>query len=51
MRFIVTYCDANKEKRIRLFKTLVEAREFIKYMRSFGSGIFSGFEIKVIKPY
>ena len=51
MRFIVTYCDANKEKRIRFFKTLVDAREFINYMRSVGSGCFSNFEIKIVKPY
>ena len=51
MRFIVTYYDANKEKKIRFFKTLVGAREFINYMRSVGSGCFSNFEIKIVKPY
>ena len=51
MRFIVTYYDANKEKKIRFFKTLVDAREFINYMRSVGSGYFSNFEIKIVKPY
>ena len=51
MRFVVTYCDANKQNRIRFFKTLVEAKDFINFMRSFGSGSFSEFKIKVIKPY
>ena len=51
MRFIVTYYDANKEKKIRFFKTLVDAREFINYMRSVSSGCFSNFEIKIVKPY
>lgn len=51
MRFIVTYYDANKEKKIRFFQTLIDAREFINYMRSFGSGCFSNFEIKIVKPY
>lgn len=51
MRFIVTYYDANKEKKIRFFKTLVDAREFINYMRSVDSGHFSNFEIKIVKPY
>lgn len=51
MRFIVTYYDANQEKRVRLFKTLVEARKFISYMKSVSSGIFKDFEIKVVKPY
>ena len=51
MRFVVTYCDANKQNRVRLFKTLLEATEFINFMRSFGSGSFSEFKIKVIKPY
>ena len=45
MRFIVTYYDANKEKRIRFFKTLVGTN------RSVGSGCFSNFEIKIVKPY
>lgn len=51
MRFVVTYCDANKQNQIRFFKTLVEAKDFINFMRSFGSGSFSEFKIKVIKPY
>lgn len=51
MRFIVTYCDANKEKKIRFFKTLVEARNFINNMRALGSGMYKDFEIKIVKPY
>ena len=50
IRFIVTYYDANKEKRIRFFKTLVEARAFINNMRTFGSGMYRDFEIKIVKP-
>ena len=51
LRFIVTYYDANKEKKIRFFKTLVDARNFINYMRSLGSGMYKDFEIKIVKPY
>lgn len=50
MRFVVSYQDANKQKKIRFFKTLVDARNFISYMREVGSGVYSEFEIKVIKP-
>ncbi len=51
MRFIVTYYDANKEKKIRFFKTLVDARVFINNMRALGSGMYKDFEIKIVKPY
>lgn len=51
VRFIVTYCDANQEKRIRFFKNLIEAKEFINKMRKIGSGIYKDFEIKIVKPY
>ena len=49
LRFIVTYYDANKEKRIRFFKTLVDARIFINTMNTFGSGNHD-FKIKIVKP-
>lgn len=51
MRFIVTYYDANKEKKIRFFKTIVDARVFINNMRALGSGMYKDFEIKIVKPY
>lgn len=50
MRFILTYLDANKQKKIRFFKTFNETQEFITYLRNYGSSIYSNFEIKVIKP-
>lgn len=48
MRFVVTYENANKEQKIRLFKTLVDTREFVKRLRTLG---LLNFEIKIIKPY
>lgn len=51
MRFIVTYYDANKEKKIHFFRTLVDARGFINNMRALGSGVYKNFEIKIVKPY
>lgn len=51
LRFIVTYYDANKEKKIHFFKTLVEARVFVNNMRALGSGMYKDFEIKIVKPY
>lgn len=49
MRFVVTYRDANQQKRIRFFKTIEEERNFVSFMRKTGSGIYSNFELKVLK--
>lgn len=50
VRFILTYNDANNEKRVRLFKTLAETKEYISLLRSCGSCSYNNFEIKIVKP-
>ena len=50
MRFIVTFYDTNRQKKMRFFKTLVDAKHFISNLREIAPGLFFDFQIKVIKP-
>ena len=50
LRFILTYEDANHEKKIRFFKTYIEAEQIIAQLRSLKPGQYYNFHIKVVRP-
>ena len=50
-RAILTYDNADGHQEIRFFKTVNDAKRYIKFLRENSSNTFYNFKIKIVKPY